>query len=78
MPMTPAQCRAARGLLDWSQKTLAAHAGISVATVRNFERGRTTALIPQNESAILIAFARAGVEIIPRGVRAAPPGQDEP
>jgi len=38
--MTPAQCRAARKLLDWTPADLARAAGVSVITVRNFEDGK--------------------------------------
>lgn len=37
--MTPAQCRAARALLDWSQQQLAQAAQVGVVTVRQFEGG---------------------------------------
>jgi transcriptional regulator with XRE-family HTH domain len=37
--VTSAQCRAARGLLDWSQQELAEKAGIGVVTVRQLEGG---------------------------------------
>ena len=37
--ITPAQCRAARGLLGWTQKELATRAGVGVVTVRQFEGG---------------------------------------
>jgi predicted transcriptional regulator len=37
--ISPAQCRAARGLLDWSQQTLAEKAGVGVVTVRQLEAG---------------------------------------
>lgn len=37
--MTPAQCRAARALLDWSQQRLADAAAVGVVTVRQFEGG---------------------------------------
>jgi transcriptional regulator with XRE-family HTH domain len=38
--MTPAQCRAARALLDWKQDTLAEAARVGVTTIRNFENGK--------------------------------------
>ena len=42
--MTPAQCRAARGLLDWTQVKLAEAAGIGTSIVTSFERsGRVVA-----------------------------------
>ena len=59
--LTPAQCRAARGLLDWTQQELADAARIGVATVRLFEgeaaesRQATLAVLRQ-------AFEAAGVE----------------
>ena len=40
MPLTPEQCRAARGLLDWTQDELAAAAEVSRSTVRGFESGQ--------------------------------------
>jgi transcriptional regulator with XRE-family HTH domain len=61
--LTPAQCRAARGLLDWTQQELADAARIGVATVRLFEgegaesRQATLAVLRQ-------AFELAGVEFI--------------
>jgi transcriptional regulator with XRE-family HTH domain len=39
--MTPAQCRQARALLNWTPADLARAAGVSVIVVRNFEDGRT-------------------------------------
>ncbi|TPN57464.1 helix-turn-helix transcriptional regulator [Mesorhizobium sp. B1-1-7] len=62
--MTPAQCRAARGLLNWSQQDTADAAKIGNATIRNFEAGRSS---PQNATLDVLqrAFETAGVEFIP-------------
>jgi transcriptional regulator with XRE-family HTH domain len=37
--LTSAQCRAARGLIDWSQMDLAEHAGVGIVTIRQLEAG---------------------------------------
>lgn len=39
---TPSQIRAARGLLNWSQKDLAERAGVTEATIRNSEKQGAT------------------------------------
>jgi transcriptional regulator with XRE-family HTH domain len=61
--ITPAQCRAARALLDWSQQALADGAKIGNATIRNFESGKTT---PQNATLEMIrqTLVEAGVIFI--------------
>jgi transcriptional regulator with XRE-family HTH domain len=61
--ITPAQCRAARGLLDWSQQQLADAACVGVVTVRQFEGGTTQ---PRNATLVVIerAFEDAGVEFV--------------
>jgi transcriptional regulator with XRE-family HTH domain len=38
--LTPALCRAARGLLDWTQMDLAGRAGVSRSTIRDYEGRR--------------------------------------
>ena len=57
------QCRAARGLLAWSQQNLADAAGVGIVTVHQFEAGiseprRATLQVIRN------AFEAAGVEFI--------------
>lgn len=61
--VSPAQCRAARGLLDWSQQDLARQAGIGIVTVRQVENGATE---PRRSTLAVVrqAFERAGVEFI--------------
>jgi predicted transcriptional regulator len=59
--ITPAQCRAARALLDWSQLTLAKNARVGVVTVQNFERGGADPR-PATMTVIVQAFEKAGVE----------------
>jgi transcriptional regulator with XRE-family HTH domain len=60
--LSPAQCRAARGWLDWSQEELAKLAKVSLSTVRDFEKGRRTP-IANNIDAITRALERAGVRL---------------
>jgi transcriptional regulator with XRE-family HTH domain len=61
--ISPAQCRAARGLLDWTQSELAEKAGIGVVTVRQFEGGKTA---PLYATLVVLrsAFEAAGVEFL--------------
>lgn len=40
--LSPSQCRAARGLLDWSQPDLATRCGVHVQTISGFEKDATT------------------------------------
>lgn len=59
--VTPAQCRAARGLLDWSRQTLADKAGVSLRTLTYFEGGKRRP-VPAVMAAVVAALERAGVE----------------
>jgi transcriptional regulator with XRE-family HTH domain len=61
--ITPEQCRAARGLLAWSQAELAREAGVGVVTVHQLEAARGT---PRRATLEVIrrCFERAGVEFI--------------
>ena len=61
--ITPAQCRAARGLLNWTQPDLAKAASVGKTTVHQFEVGGGE---PRNATLTVIrtAFETAGVEFI--------------
>ena len=61
--ITPAQCRAARGLLDWTQQQLADKARVGVVTIRQLEAGVGT---PRWATVDVIqrAFELAGVQFI--------------
>ncbi|CEJ13400.1 helix-turn-helix protein [bacterium YEK0313] len=71
--MTPAQSRAARGLLDWSQAELAVKANLSESTIRDFEKGRRVPTI-NNLTAIQTALEKAGVQFLDGGDVASGPG----
>jgi DNA-binding XRE family transcriptional regulator len=64
--MTPEQCRAARGWLDWSQDDLASTARVSPSTVRDFEKGRHVP-IPNNLVAIRVALEAQGIDFVDSG-----------
>ena len=61
--LTPAQCRAARGLLDWSQLELARLAGVGIVTIRQLEAGSHA---PRRATLDVVrrALETAGVEFI--------------
>lgn len=61
--IAPEQCRAARGLLGWTQRQLADAAGVSANTVIDFEAGRRKP-IRVNMEAIMQALEAAGVEFL--------------
>jgi transcriptional regulator with XRE-family HTH domain len=61
MDMTPAQCRAARALVDITQDRLAELSGVSKRTIAHFEAGQRSP-IPANLAALQKALEGTGVE----------------
>jgi hypothetical protein len=72
--ITPAQCRAARALLDWPKEWLASESGVGSRAIVDFEKG---ARAPRHATpdALRRALEKAGVEFLDdgRGVRLKPP-----
>ena len=62
--LLPEQCRAARGLLDWTQEQLAERAGVSRSTIRDFECHRHM-LQRATEALVIKAFVGAGILLLP-------------
>ncbi len=65
--MTPAQCRAARGLLHWTLAKLAKTAAVGTTSLGEFETGKR-ALQPRNLRAAQSALESAGVEFSEAGL----------
>jgi transcriptional regulator with XRE-family HTH domain len=63
MPITAAQCRAARALIGWSQEQLAAASKVAKATIANFELGKR---LPYDRTLddLVAALEGAGVRFI--------------
>lgn len=63
--ITPAQCRAARGLLKWKQTDLAERSGVGALAINKFELGKTS---PHNATLKVLkeTFEEAGVAFIDR------------
>ncbi len=61
--LTPALCRAARGLLDWTQVDLADQAAVSRSTIRDYE-GKHHELHRATEAQLRLAFENGGVAFI--------------
>ena len=63
MSFSPAQCRAARALLNWTQEDLVAHSKITKKTIADFERVATQPRT-QTLTQIRAAFEAAGIEFL--------------
>jgi ribosome-binding protein aMBF1 (putative translation factor) len=64
--MTPEQCRAARGWLNWSQDDLANAGHVSLSTVRDFEKGRHVP-IANNLAAMRVVLEAKGIVFVDGG-----------
>ncbi|KQZ96511.1 transcriptional regulator [Mesorhizobium sp. Root157] len=63
MKLLPEQCRAARGLLNWTQEQLACLAGVSRSTIKDFECHRH-ALHRASEDLLVKALEEGGVLLL--------------
>src|SRR5262245_31863779 len=70
--LSPAQFRAARALLAWSQQDLARAAHVAASTVADFERGYRTPVV-NNAEAMRAALEGAGISFLPGGAVVGPP-----
>lgn len=61
--ITIEQCRAARGLLDWTQQDLAQASGLSKTAINNFEKGHSD-IKYESLKALRLAFEGADIEFI--------------
>lgn len=61
--LTPALCRAARGMLDWTQNDLADRSGISRSTIRDYEGDRHEAH-RATEAQLRLAFENGGLSFV--------------
>jgi DNA-binding XRE family transcriptional regulator len=61
-PISPRQCRAARAWLGWTQRELAAKAGMDMQTVMHFEMGRGA---PRKATALalMVIFLQSGISL---------------
>jgi DNA-binding LacI/PurR family transcriptional regulator len=61
--MTPDQCRAARGWLNWTQVDLAEKAKVGISTVIEFEHGSRDTRA-KNRAAIQAALEKRGIRFL--------------
>lgn len=64
MNISPELCRAARGLLGWSQQELASRAQVARKTIADFELSQVTPH-PRTLRDVVAALESAGVEFLP-------------
>ena len=64
MGISPERCRAARGLLGWSQQELASRAQVARKTIADFELSQVNPH-PRTLRDVVAALEAAGVEFLP-------------
>lgn len=62
-PLSPAQCRAARALLGWTQKELESKSGVNLKTIADFERAARTPFARTIRD-IVEALEAAGIKLL--------------
>ena len=67
MPISPAQCRAARALLGWTRERLAVEAGRGYRCVSNFE-AEARDIRPETLTALTAALEAGGVAFVEENV----------
>ncbi|QIB34184.1 helix-turn-helix domain-containing protein [Ancylobacter pratisalsi] len=69
LTLDPAQCRAARAMLNWSQEELAGRAHVTAAWLEAFEQGREpgTDRDPGEAERLRRTFEEAGIEFLGSG-----------
>lgn len=73
MPISPSQCRAARGLFAMSRQELAHASGVSLRTISSFEDASDRLPTAANLAAVQTALQRLGVVFEDGGVYWSPP-----
>jgi DNA-binding transcriptional regulator YiaG len=68
--LMPEHCRAVRAWFNWTQQEFAEKAGVSLSTVRDFEKGERTP-IRNNMSAMTRVIENHGVKLLDDGGRPA-------
>lgn len=70
--MSPRYCKAARALLGWDGLRLAKQAGVSLSTVRDYERNAARPISAASVGKMRSALEAAGVRFIAGGVQISP------
>jgi transcriptional regulator with XRE-family HTH domain len=67
--MSPAQCKAARGFLGWSQRELGRRTGYSFQAISRFERGERLSISAEGVIELQAVLEDAGIVFLEDGER---------